>query len=57
MTTTKLIALAAIIPGGFAILAIAAVLSYLWRRSETKKRAGSNAGPILLQSLILPCRA
>lgn len=49
MTTTKLIAIAAIVPGGFAILALAAVLSYLWTRSETNKGPASNAGPILLR--------
>ena len=46
MTTTKLIALAAIIPGGFAFLAIAAVLSYLWKRSAAKKGPAHSPAPL-----------
>lgn len=47
MTTTKLIALAAIIPGGFAILALAALLSYLWKRSAQKEGPAQTPAPFL----------
>lgn len=46
MTTTKLIALAAIIPGGFAVLALAALLSFLWKRT-TKKGPASSPAPFV----------
>lgn len=47
MTTTKLIALAAIVPGGFAVLALAALLSFLWKRMHTNKGLASAPAPFV----------